>query len=498
MSLSSFWVKVLAVGAIACLLLWLINSIYSLYIAIQIPWLANTLLIAILALILVGMGLLIYYGGFWRPKAKTQIPKIPTDRPAAAELNLQATQQQVAQIQDEVARQALQVESVRMEESLRRGPIEVIIFGTGSVGKTSLINAMVGDIVGEVGATMGTTTTAVTYTVNLRGLQRQIVLIDTPGILEAGMAGTERGRIAREQAAAAALILFVVDDDLRQSEMDPLLALAAIGKRSLLILNKADRLTESDRTTILDKLRQRVKTVIKPQDVIAISANPNPVRLEDGSTHQPPVDIALFLQHFAKILRASGEDLVAENILQQSQQLGQAARSLIDEERQQQAERIISKYQWIGAGAIALNPLPIVDLLAAAAINVQMIIDLGKVYGCQLTKENAKELALSLGKTVTGLGILRGSIELITTALKLTVATYILSKAIQGITTAFLTRIAGNSFVEYFRRNQDWGDGGITEVVREQFQLVQQDRFVKIFMQEAIRKVVNPLNTPNN
>jgi hypothetical protein len=76
---------------------------------------------------------------------------------------------------------------------------------------------------------------------------------------------------------------------------------------------------------------------------------------------------------------------------------------------------------------------------------------------------------------------------------RITVATYLLSQAIQGVTGAYLTRIAGKSFIEYFRRNQDWGDGGITAVVEEQFQLAKQDEFVKLFLQEAVGRVIKPL-----
>jgi hypothetical protein len=68
-------------------------------------------------------------------------------------------------------------------------------------------------------------------------------------------------------------------------------------------------------------------------------------------------------------------------------------------------------------------------------------------------------------------------------------------KAIQGVTAAYLTRIAGKSFIEYFRNDQDWGDGGITEVVQRQFQLNRRDEFIKAFVQEAIARVVKPLQT---
>ncbi|MGL5872078.1 MAG: GTP-binding protein, partial [Xenococcaceae cyanobacterium] len=43
------------------------------------------------------------------------------------------------------------------------------------------------------------------------------------------------------------------------------------------------------------------------------------------------------------------------------------------------------------------------------------------------------------------------------------------------------------------RQDQDWGDGGIAEVVQRQFQLSRKDEFVKAFIKDAIAKVVQPL-----
>jgi uncharacterized protein len=511
MSLPPFWIRILGLGVIIVLSIWLVNSIYSLYVAIQIPWLANVVLSGIVALILGAIGLLFHYGSAFsqRPPKKPKVKQpVPKDAKNAAELNLATAQQQVVQIQDEVARQALLDESQQIADNLEKGAIRVIIFGTGSVGKTSLIAAMAGqvsgkfgvtntkdEVAGKVGAAMGTTDRAIEYPVDLQGLDRQILLVDTPGILEAGLAGTERGRVALEEAAAAAMVVFVVDNDLRQSELEPLQVIAAVGKQSLLVLNKADLFTEVDRDLILHQLRSRVAGLIEPENVVAISASPRPLTLADGKQHQPPANINPFLDRFAQILVASGEAMVAANILQRSQQLSSAAKLLIEAERKKQALQIVTKYQWMSAGAIAINPLPVVDLIATAAINSQMIMDIGKVYGCQLDKSNAKELALSLGKTVGGLGILRGSIELLSNALKLTIATYVVGKAIQGVTGAYLTRIAGLSFIEYFRSNQDWGDGGMGEVVQEQFKLAQKDDFVKGFLQEAMTRVVMPLRS---
>jgi len=79
-------------------------------------------------------------------------------------------------------------------------------------------------------------------------------------------------QLARQLATEANLLLFVVDNDLRQSEYQPLRTLAEIGKRSLIVLNKTDLYTEADRT-ILARLRERVRGFIAT-DVVAI-ANPS-------------------------------------------------------------------------------------------------------------------------------------------------------------------------------------------------------------------------------
>ena len=143
---------------------------------------------------------------------------------------------------------------------------------------------------------------------------------------------------------------------------------------------------------------------------------------------------------------------------------------------------------------IAVTPLPVVDLLATAAVNAQMVVEIGKIYGCELNLERGRELALSLAKTLASLGVVQGAIKLVATALQFHFGTIVIGKAIQSVTAAYLTRIAGKSFIEYFRQDQDWGDGGITEVVQRQFKLTRKDEFVKSFIQDAIAHVIEPLN----
>jgi uncharacterized protein (DUF697 family) len=223
------------------------------------------------------------------------------------------------------------------------------------------------------------------------------------------------------------------------------------------------------------------------------AARPQPVQLPSGQILEPEPEIIPLIKRLVEVLRSEGEDLIADNILLQSQRLGEEARKLIDVQRRAQADKIIDRYQWIGAGVIAVTPLPVVDMLATAAVNAQMVVEIGQIYGCELNSERGKELAFSLGKTLVSLGVVKGAVEILARALQFHFATYVVGKAIQGVSAAYLTRIAGKSFVEYFRQDQDWGDGGITEVVQRQFQLNRRDEFIKAFVQEAIAKVVKPL-----
>ncbi|RMF26473.1 MAG: DUF697 domain-containing protein, partial [Cyanobacteria bacterium J083] len=482
------------------LALWLVNSLYRLYlqIAFTAPLLANLLVFVLILLFGLLIAGFLYYFNFYKfgksnkRQRRNQI-KVPQAKTEAAQENLKALKRQVQQIQDKVTKKALLNQSAAIEADLTRKNVRVIVFGTGSAGKTSLVNRLIGEIVGDVNATMGTTREGETYSLQLAGLNREILITDTPGILEAGIAGTERETLAKKLATEADLLLFVVDNDLRQSEYEPLQILAEIGKRSLLVFNKIDLYTEEDRQTIIQQLAKRVKGLISPNDIIAVAANPQPVELPDGSIVEPEPDIELLIKRLAAVLRAEGEDLIADNILLQSQRLGEEARKIIDAQRGRQTDKIIDRYQWIGAGVIAVTPLPVVDMLATAAVNAQMVIEIGKVYGCEINSDRGKELALSLGKTLVSLGVVKGAVELLSKALQFHLATYLVGKVIQAVSAAYLTRIAGKSFVEYFRQDQDWGDGGITEVVQRQFQLSRRDEFVKAFVSDAIAKVVKPL-----
>ncbi len=268
-----------------------------------------------------------------------------------------------------------------------------------------------------------------------------------------------------------------------------------MGKRVLLIFNKTDRYRKSDAEVLYQAIETKVASILPDGNVIMAAAAPPSLTLPDGTVIQPQPQISQVLQRIAAILSYEGDELVADNVLLQSQGLHNEIRDAIAQQRQKQADSVIEKYQWLVAGAVFATPLPVVDLLATAAINTQMVLELGKIYDCHLSREQGQEIALSLTRTLVKLGITKGVTQLVTSLISVTFVGLLLKASIQGVTAAYLTRIAGKSFCEYFQAAQQWGDGGINAVVERQFQLNRRDAFLKAFVQEAMERVINLAHT---
>jgi len=86
-------------------------------------------------------------------------------------------------------------------------------------------------------------------------------------------------------------------------------------------------------------------------------------------------------------------------------------------------------------------------------------------------------------------GILKGGLAIISPALATSLTKVIISKSIQSITAGWIIKIVGLSLIEYFKNGQDWGDGGIQEVVDKIYKISKREDSLNKFLKEAISKI---------
>ena len=416
-----------------------------------------------------------------------------TSKKQAAGKSLKSIENLITLINDKVKAKALQEEKNRVSLELERGDIILVVFGIGSSGKTSLIRALLKRIVGDVSPEMGSTKTKETFRLKLKGLNRGIRIVDTPGILEAGKEGRERERSALIQAQKADLMLVVIEGDLRSAETKAIRNLSNLGKRLIIVLNKIDLRGENEERRLIDILNSRCSDFVNSEDIICTSASPQTIAIPGKKPYQPDPEINSLIRRLANILHEEGEELIADNILLQCSNLGKEGKRLLVKQRSKSAKRCVDKYGWISSGALIITPLPVIDMIAAAAVNGQMVIEIAKIYGVEITKERAKSLAFSVGKILATMGLVKGGVSLISSTLSLSLPTFIVSKVIQGISVSWLTRIAGASFITYFQQDQNWGDGGIQEVVEYHYKLNKRDEYFNSFIRRAYERVIDPI-----
>jgi hypothetical protein len=493
---------------------WLIASVNELHdrLARHSTWLAFGFIAA--ALVVASVSAILAARVFWRlGTAERPPPKAPDDVIRAAETQAEKAEGVIAQVKDEPARQQLTRELAEIRSDRHRRRFHVVVFGTGSAGKTSVINAMLGEEVGKTAPVMGTTRHGEVHTQTLEGIEGTVLLTDTPGLSEIGAGGAERESEARDLAARSDLLLFVVDHDLVRSEYEPLIALARQGKRSIVALNKKDRFVDADRDAILAKLRERLAGVVPAKDVVAIAAAPRPTVVRqhrpDGTVETliEPVapDISALEDRLEAVLKREGDALRAGNLLLRAHLISRQAQDQVTTERNARAQAVIEKFQWLTAGTVFANPIPALDLMATGAVQFQMISELAGVYGVEITSAHVKMIGGQMVHTLLKLGMVEAVASLVAGIFKSSLVGFAAGGAVQAVSMAYLTHISGLTFSEYFARGQSWGDGGMQAALIRQFDLNSRAEFLQEFAKQALQRVSNrvfqskdqPVEAPN-
>ena len=407
----------------------------------------------------------------------------------AAKNSLESINEINKKIKNQVDAELLKYEKDKLEKQLKYGDYNVTLFGAGSSGKTSIARFLLKNLIGRTSPTIGTTKNIISYKIRIPILKRNINIIDTPGLFEASKKGEQREKSTIIEASRSDLILFVVDQDINKYELYLIKKLSELRKKLIIVLNKCDLRSDKQNNIIKENI---ISIASKNQiqiDVIKTIASPKALTntLKESSKITP--DINNLYKKIIEILDQDGEELLADNILFRCNKLGLISKKVILEQRNSTANKVINKYTWITGGVILVNPLPAVDFITTTTVNVQMILEISKIYSVRITKKEAVDLSKLLITTLTKLGILKGGISVITTALSTNFSTILISKSLQSITSCWLIKIVGLSIIEYFRNGQNWGDGGIQEVIENIYKLNKREEFLNKFIVEAINKI---------
>ncbi len=419
---------------------------------------------------------------------KNKIYKV-NDKVTAAKKSLKGINNIINQIENKVNIEMINYEKYKIEKQFNTADYNVILFGAGSCGKTSLARSLLKNLVGEISPTIGTTKKSNVYKINIPFLKRNINIIDTPGLFEASTEGERREEKTIKKASKSDLIIFVIDQDLNKYELYLFQQLSGIGKSIVIALNKCDLRSKTQNESIKRNIYKLIKDSSEKTKIIFTIASPQSITNLGNSPKKREVLVDNLFNAIIDILDKNGEELLADNILFQCNKLGMISKEIINKQRYSSSKKIINRYSWITSGVILITPIPGLDLLATSVINIKMVIEISRIYGANLTKEKATELTKSIIKALATLGVVKGGMNMITNLLSTNFTTAFITKSLQAITAAWVIRIVGLAFIKYFEQNQSWGDGGIQETLQKLYEINKREDIFKDFLDEALQKI---------
>ncbi|MBE8989860.1 YcjF family protein [Nostoc sp. LEGE 12450] len=424
-------------------------------------------------------------GGLWlfqqnRPKdSLEQLDSMPVDR-ATVESAIAKTETVINQLAQESenhpALQTLREQIAQLSLELDRQEIKVGVTGGKSVGKSTLIQVLKQNL----------------ETQNLVSLEETAPLFRETG--------DNSDAVVLAEVAKSDFVLFLTNGDLTDSEFQTLQQLKAANQPTILVFNKQDQYLADESASILLSLKQRMQG-----NVVATAASPIAIKVRkheaDGAVQewmeQPTADIQQLTQHLGEVFAQQRQRLVWVTTMRKAGLLKAEAKNWLNGTRRDRATPIIEQYQWIAAATAFANPVPALDILATAAINAQMVMDLGKIYQQKFSLEQAQTVAGTMVSLMLKLGLVELSTKAISTVLKSNAVTFVAGGVVQGVSAAYLTRVAGLSLVEYFQQQEiaiDSGTGlnleNLRQTLQKVFQQNQQIGFLQGFVKQSVKRLL--------
>jgi len=379
-----------------------------------------------------------------------------------------------------------------MLDKLEHGHLHLAVFGRVSTGKSSLLNALIGEDAFTVSPLHGETRQSSMQPWN-EVEAGGVFLIDTPGLDEAG--GESREAMAREVAGRSDLVIFVLDSDITDTELQALRTLLAQGRPVIVALNKIDLFTIDENESLLQSIRSKTDRIVEADHIIAVAAQPRPQTIvavddqgketETARPRQPDVD-ALRLRLW-DILEAEGKTLAALNASLFAADLSDQVGRRILAARRELGDRLVRTY-CVGKGiAVAFNPIPVADLFAAAFIDVGMVVHLSRVYDLPLSQKEAGKLVKVIVAEAAALMGTVWALHLVSSALKVGTAglSTIVTAGAQGAIAYYSTYVVGQVAASYLGEGKSWGEGGPKHVVKQILATLDRDTV----LQDAKREI---------
>jgi len=245
----------------------------------------------------------------------------------------------------------------------------IAIVGPANVGKSTLYNQLLRDRadLAEVSPIPGTTRVSQSADAGL------FAVVDTPGADAAGAVGEVEKERALASAREADLLVIVFDavHGVKRGEEQLFRELAALDRPHVVVLNKVDLLANERERTRVKEVAARTLGLSADQIVSCVAKN---------GKHVEDVLLA--------VAKAEPEIVAA---------LGAALPAY----RRGLAWSVTTK-AGATAAAIAITPLPILDVFPLLAVQTSLVLGIARIYGERITLVRAREMLATFGLGLLG------------------------------------------------------------------------------------------------
>jgi GTP-binding protein Era len=305
-------------------------------------------------------------------------------------------------------------------ERLRQRRLRVAVFGRVGVGKSRLLNALLGRGRFATDVAHGCTRRQEheAWDRSIPGLAC-VELVDTPGIDE--IAAAARQRLSARVALGADLVLFVLDGDLTTPEAAALEQLLQGGTPLLLVVNRIDCWPAEELPELLASIQRRLPAAAAHLVPVPVAAAPRRAALRDDGrvrSEMEPARIEPLRRQLGKLLTASGPLLLALNSLKAADRFSQSLHQWRLRHGREAARGLIGRFAALKATSVAANPLALLDVAGGLALDTTLVVQLCRLYGLSLEGPQARRMlgrisaqSALLGGAQLGIQLLLGGLR---------------------------------------------------------------------------------------